>query len=97
MMAGIAVAFGVQVLRLEWFFPAMLLVIGGRYLTFQTLYGMRVYWFLGAVLCVAGIALALLRAPAPASALTGGLIELVFALGIYVWVRRSESGRQIPE
>jgi hypothetical protein len=97
MMAGIAVAVGVQVLRLDWFFPAMLLVIGGRYLTFQTLYGMRIYWLLGAVLCVAGIALALVRAPAHASALTGGLIELVFALGMYAWARRSASGCQITE
>lgn len=88
MMAGIAVAFGVQVLRLEWFFPAMLLVIGGRYMTFQTIYGMRIYWALGAVLCLAGITLALIRAPVVASALTGGLIELAFAGGIFARARR---------
>ncbi len=88
MMAGIAVAFGVQALRLEWFFPAMLLTIGGRYFTFQTIYGMRVYWFLGATLCGAGIALALVRAPVSTSALVGGLIELAFAGGIYAQAKR---------
>jgi len=88
MMAGIAVAFGMQAVRIEWFFPAMLLTIGGRYLTFQTLYGMRIYWFLGAVLCLLAICLALARAPAFASALTGGLMEFAFAVGIYVQGKR---------
>jgi hypothetical protein len=88
MMAGIAVAFGMQALRLEWFFPAMLLAIGGRYMTFQTIYGMRIYWILGAALCVAGICLALIRAPVLTGALAGGLIELAFAGVIYVQAHR---------
>jgi hypothetical protein len=88
MLAGIAVAFGIQALRLEWFFPAMLLAIGGRYITFQTIYGMRIYWILGALLCVAGISLALIRAPVLTSALTGGLIKLAFAGGIYAQAKR---------
>jgi hypothetical protein len=79
LLAGIAVACGVSLLRLEWFFPAMLLVVGGRYLTFQTLYGLRLYWLLGGLFCAAGLALALARAGAPAAALAGGGIELLFA------------------
>ena len=43
-LAGIAIACGMHFLRVEWFFPAMLLPVGGRYLTFQSLYGMRAYW-----------------------------------------------------
>lgn len=89
LLAGIVIAFGMQALRLEWFFPAMLLLIGGRYLTFQTIYGMRIYWVLGAVLCLAGISLALVRASVPASAMAGGLLELAFAAGIYARARRS--------
>ena len=81
MLASIAVAFGISVLRVEWFFPAMLLIIGGRYLTFQSMYGLRIYWFLGGTLCAAGIVLALIRAPVALSALAVGVIELVF-LGI---------------
>jgi hypothetical protein len=88
MLAGIAVAFGLSVLRIEWFFPAMLLVIGGRYLTFQSLYGLRLYWALGATLCAAGVALALGRAPTAVSALAGGLIEVVFAGLVFARARR---------
>jgi hypothetical protein len=88
MIAVIAIAFGMSVLRIEWFFPAMLLVIGGRYLTFQSVYGLSVYWALGAALCAAGIALALVRAPVALSALVGGLIEVVFAGVVYVRARR---------
>jgi hypothetical protein len=83
LLAGIAVAYGMHVLRLEWFFPAMLLVIGGRYLTFQSLYGLRIYWLLGATLCAAGVALALARLPASVSALSGAAIELVFAALVF--------------
>lgn len=83
MLMGIAVAFILSTLRIEWFFPAMLLVIGGRYLTFQTLYGLSIYWALGGTLCVAGIGLALTRASPLFSALAGGVIELLFAGLIY--------------
>ena len=79
LVAGSAIAYGMHVLRIEWFFPAMLLVIGGRYLTFQTLYGLRAYWVCGALLCAAGLALALTRAPAVTGAFTGAAVELVFA------------------
>jgi hypothetical protein len=89
MLAGCAIAYGMHVVRIEWFFPTMLLVIGGRYLTFHTLYGLRVYWACGAVLCVAGVALALARAPAATSALAGAVIEIIFAMIIFIQARRS--------
>lgn len=88
LLAGIVVAFGMSVLRVEWFFPAMLLVIGGRYFTFQTVYGLSVYWALGAVLCASGIALALMRAPVFLSALAGGVVELVFAAIVFLRSQR---------
>lgn len=89
LLAGIAVAYGMSALRIEWFFPAMLLVIGGRYLTFQSVYGLSLYWALGATLCVAGIVFALLRVPAAFSAMAGGLIEVAFAAAIYRQARRA--------
>jgi hypothetical protein len=89
LLAGIAVAYGVHVLRLEWFFPAMLLLIGGRYLTFQTLYGLPIYWACGAVLCMVGLALGVIRAPAHLSALAGATIEIVFAVALFVQARRN--------
>ncbi len=91
MLAGIAIAFAMHILRLEWFFPAMLMVIGGRYLSFQTLYGLRIYWLCGATLCAAGLALALTRSPAHLSALTGAAIELIFAAATFVLMRKEVS------
>lgn len=79
MLAGIAVAFGLATQRIEWFFPAMLLTIGGRYLAFQTIYGLRLYWVFGAVLCTLGVACVLLKAPPPAVAMAGGAVEVAFA------------------
>jgi hypothetical protein len=89
LLAGIAIAYGMHVLRLEWFFPAMLLLIGGRYLTFQTLYGLRIYWVCGAALCLAGLVLGLSRAPAHLSALVGAAIELVFATAVFAQAKRN--------
>ena len=79
LLAGIAIAYLLQTLRVEWFFPAMLLTIGARYLSFQTLYGLRLYWLCGAALGFAGIALLLLRAPVVWAAAVGAVIELFFA------------------
>lgn len=87
-LAAIAIAYGLGMLRIEWFFPAMLLLIGGRYLTFQTLYGMRIYWLLGAVLLAAGLVLALSRAPVVISAFAGGVIEIAFAVLLFAQPRR---------
>ncbi|WP_332701616.1 DUF7010 family protein [Devosia sp.] len=83
-----------------WFFVAMLLVIGGRYLVFATLYGMRLYWALGLALAGAGFALAALSASALVVVATGAAIELVFAVvGILQhrhWVRPNSSSKPTP-
>lgn len=71
-----------------WFFPAMLLVIGGRYLVFATMFGMRLYWVLGLGLAAAGFALAYLAAPAPVSAVVGAALEMGFAVACLVMHRR---------
>ena len=92
LLAGIAIAYCMSVLRLEWFFPAMLLLIGGRYLTFQTLYGLRIYWLCGALLCLAGVGLGIVRAPAYLSALSGAAIELVFAARVLAHARHNTAG-----
>ena len=89
MLLSIPVAVGAAFFRIEWFFPAMLLVIGGRYLTFSTLYGMRIYWVFGATLAVAGFALALLEAPTLSGAFTGAFIEYIFGTIIFLRYRRN--------
>ena len=49
--------------RAEWFFPAAMVVIGSHYLPFITLYGMRLFGVLAALLVVAGAGLALYGPP----------------------------------
>jgi hypothetical protein len=63
----------------EWFFPGMLLLIGGRYLTFHTLYGLKVFLAFGAALIAAGFALLRLQALFNLGPFIGAAIELLFA------------------
>ena len=70
------------------FFLAMLLIIGGRYLVFATLYGMRLYWILGLSLAAAGFALAALNAAAHIVAFAGAALEALFAVICIVQHRR---------
>lgn len=78
MLFSIAIAFVLSLFRPDLFFPAMLLVIGGRYLTFETLYGMKVYLFFGVALAVAGFLLAVFHAPTNLGAFAGAFIEYGF-------------------
>lgn len=87
MIMCLVLAYGVSLLRTEWFFAAALLIIGGRYLTFATLYGMRIYWVLGAVLAAAAYPLVALGAPATAGAFAGAAIEAGFGLAMLLTAR----------
>lgn len=87
MLLCIPVALGAAFHRLEWFFPAMILVIGGRYLTFKTLYGLKIFWVFAGALVAAGAGLIVINAPAHLSALAGGFIELLFAALIFSFCR----------
>lgn len=97
---SLPLAWVVSLQRLEWFFPAMLLVIGGRYLTFATLYGMRLYWALGIGLAGAGFLLGWVAAQPVVSALAGASIELTFAIvafGLHArWSSASKTGTGDP-
>jgi hypothetical protein len=93
MIMMLPLAYGVSLLRLELFFPAMLFVIGGRYLCFQTLYGNRLFWIVGAVLAIAGCGLVMLHAPVALGAFTGAVIEVLFA-GLLLAGARREAGVQ---
>lgn len=84
MLLSIPIAIGTAFYNLNWFFPAMLLIIAGRYLTFSTLYGMRVYWLLGAVLALASIALLLFSVPAYVAAITGAVLECAFSILLFM-------------
>jgi hypothetical protein len=79
MLLVIPVAYGASLYRLDWFFPAMLLIIGGRYLTFATLYGTALYYALGAALAMAGLLMALAQLPVLPAVIAGSAIEYLFA------------------
>lgn len=83
MILSLPLAYAASMVRIEWFFPAMLLIIGGRYLTFATLFGLRIYWICGAALAGAGWILARAGVAPELCALAGGAIEAVFACIIF--------------
>jgi hypothetical protein len=94
---SLPLAYAASLLRIEWFFPAMLLVIGGRYLVFAALYGMRTYWVCGLTLAGAGFLLGLLLAPPILSAFAGAAIELTFAAALFVLDQRAQRASTLPE
>jgi hypothetical protein len=87
MIAMLPLAYGVSRLHIEWFFPAMLFIIGGRYLTFSTIFGTRIYWVCGAALGAAGYALGQANASPVFGAFAGSAIEAGFAIAIFVSAR----------
>lgn len=93
MIFALPLAYAISVQQLDWFFPAMLLIIGGRYLTFATLYGMNLFWALGLALAGAGFGSAVLNAPVALAAVTGAGIELFFALVLFGVHARSWRGQ----
>ena len=56
---GLLVALAVTGYRLEWFFPAAMVIVGAHYLPFVFLYGMQHYAALAAILSFGGVSLAL--------------------------------------
>ena len=80
MLLSIPIALALAIYKQEYFFPAMMLVIGGRYLTFCTLYGLKVYYALAVTLSVFAFLVAIAKAPVFVGGLAGGVVELVFAV-----------------
>ena len=80
---GLFIAFSIYQLQPLWFFPVMLLIIGGRYLLFKTIYGSKIYWIFGLVLILAGVGLMLMKQHFWMGAIIGGLIEIFFATVIF--------------
>jgi hypothetical protein len=88
MIMCLPIAYALSLYRIEWFFPAVLMIIGGRYLTFGTVYGTPIYWVLGGLLGVGGYIAYSLALPPYGSAILGAAIELLFG-GILLAVKRS--------
>ncbi|MFT4714408.1 MAG: hypothetical protein ACJAXW_002687 [Candidatus Azotimanducaceae bacterium] len=77
---GLFLAFYVAELKTEWFYPVMLLAIGVRYLIFNTLYGSKMYWLLGAILMTSGVSCIVLDANFIVGAFVGGVTEIIFSI-----------------
>jgi hypothetical protein len=88
MLMCIPLALLLSLQKTEWFFQAMLMIIGGRYLTFATLFGNRVFWLLGGALGMAGFMLFSLHASADVSVFTGAAIEIGFGTCLLMFGRR---------
>jgi hypothetical protein len=89
MIMCLPLAFGLSMQQTEWFFQAMLLIIGGRYLTFSTIYGKKIYWLLGAVLGIAAYLLFVFKVQSFGSLLAGAGIEISFGLLMLLSYRRN--------
>lgn len=78
--------------RPMWFFPAAMIIVGTHYLPFITLYGMRIFGVLSALLVISGVGLALYGPPV--FSLGGwltGLLLIIFAfLGRSIVLREEE-------
>ncbi|MGB6876020.1 MAG: hypothetical protein WBD87_08290 [Candidatus Acidiferrales bacterium] len=71
--------------NLNWFFPALMILLGAHYLPFATLYGMRMFLFLSGILMGAGVLIAhYFSGTFSPGAWIGGLALFVFA-----WIGRS--------
>lgn len=71
--------------QLNWFFPALMVLVGAHYLPFASLYGMRMFLVLAGILMAMGVVIArYFSGTFSLGAWSGGLALLVFA-----WIGRS--------
>lgn len=91
MIMSLPLAYGLSLFRREWFFPAVLLIIGGRYLVFHTIYGATAYWVAAAMLGLAAWAGFTLPLSPQVSALLGAIVEIAFGA---VLLARSRSWQE---
>lgn len=80
---GLLIAYVIFYTKPEWFFAIMLMIIGVRYVLFQSIYGMKIYWVFGLVLTVLGVVSLLTSQSLGVPAIAGGVTELLFATLIF--------------
>jgi hypothetical protein len=74
----------VALYNLNWFFPALMVLIGAHYLPFATVYGMRMFIFLAGFLMAEGVGVHYFSRTFSPGAWIAGLTLFVFA-----WIGRS--------
>ncbi len=90
MISSCFLAYTISQVNALWFFPAMLLAVGGHYLAFSTLYGMRIYWLCGLLLTAAGVALFMFNVPFHIHPFIGALIEIAIAPFVFLQGRKED-------
>jgi len=83
--ANLFVVAGAALYRLNWFYPACMIVLGAHYFPFVFLYGMWQFWMLGALLVGGAVAIGMF-VPEPFS--LGGWLTAVVLL-IFAFVGRA--------
>jgi hypothetical protein len=78
--------------NLNWFFPALMVLLGAHYLPFATLYGMRMFLFLGGILIVTGVVIA--RYFSGTFSLGAWITGL--SLFVFAWIGRSIATGESP-
>lgn len=74
---NLLVVAGATLYRLDWFYPACMIVVGAHYLPFVFLYGMWQFWILGGFLAAGGVTIGLFIA---GSFSLGGWVTAVILL-----------------
>lgn len=88
LFVGLVLAYFGREQSAGYFFNTMLMIVGVRYLMFQTVYGLRHYWALGMALAYTGLGLFILRATwLPLAGLAGGGIEMGFAAWMWITLK----------
>jgi len=78
--------------RLNWFFPALIVLLGAHYLPFGTLYGMRMFLLLAGILIAVGVVVALRFSETfSLGAWVAGVVLFVFA-----WIGRFIATGEAP-
>lgn len=90
MLMCLPLAYALSLQRMEWFFPAVLMIIGGRYLTFASMFGTRIYWVLGALLGLVAVLGFRFSLPPHATAFAGASAEILFGL-LLLFRKRGEA------
>lgn len=89
MLMCLPLAYVLSIFRINLFFPAVMMIIGGRYVTFGTVYGTPLYWILGGLLGLGAFASLALALPPHMAAWVGAGIELVFGAWLLVAKRKA--------
>lgn len=87
------ITYVVSTVNISWFFPSMLLVIGGRYLTFAVIFGLRIYWVLGLSLVGAAYFLVKSGSSPTLGAFVGSVIEFLFSVFIFILAIKAKSNQ----